>query len=255
MTKDEALKLALEALEANHFLIHGSETKGGLAFCMDGYYSGCFDIDSNDKQTNKAITAIKEALAQPEQEPVAFEKTVCPFCTSEWVTAEQHDRNVDRVEQEPVIDGNTSDGYHTFNELYEFRKAYNIALFNEWAANGKCFVHKSWRHNDGELCFGGGWFIVVAVLPQGQISNHYEAKDWDLFHIQETEKALFEFDGHTGADVIERLKSYTTPPQRTWVGLTDGDIQTEWMLTPQNDKAEGIWFGRRIEAKLKEKNT
>ena len=72
MNKDEALKLALDALEASHFLIHGSETKGGLAFCMDGYYSGCFDIDSNDKQTNKAITAIKEALAQPEQEPVAY---------------------------------------------------------------------------------------------------------------------------------------------------------------------------------------
>ena len=67
MTKDEALKLALEALEASHFLIHGSETKGGLAFCMDGYYSGCFDIDSNDKQTNEAITAIKEALEKPEQ--------------------------------------------------------------------------------------------------------------------------------------------------------------------------------------------
>ena len=66
MTKDEALRLAFEALEASHFLIHGNETKGGLAFCMDGYYSGCFDIDSNDKQTNEAITAIKEALAQPE---------------------------------------------------------------------------------------------------------------------------------------------------------------------------------------------
>jgi hypothetical protein len=66
MTKDEALNLAMEALQANHFLIHGSETKGGLAFCMDGYYSGCFDIDSNDRQTNKAITAIKEALSQPE---------------------------------------------------------------------------------------------------------------------------------------------------------------------------------------------
>ena len=68
MTKDEALKLALEALEASHFLIHGDETKGGLAFCMDGYYSGCFDIDSNDKQTKEAITAIKEALAQPKSE-------------------------------------------------------------------------------------------------------------------------------------------------------------------------------------------
>jgi len=115
--------------------------------------------------------------------------------------------------QEPVaIDGNTSDGYHTFNELYEFRKAYNAALFNEWAAGGKCSVHKSWRHHDGELCFGGGWFIVVAVLPDGQISNHYKAKDWDLFAVPETERALFEFDGHTGADVVERLKTYTTPP-------------------------------------------
>ena len=45
------------------------------------------------------------------------------------------------------------------------------------------------------------------------------------------------------------------PAQRTWVGLTDEEIQTEWVLTPQNDKAEGIWFGRRIETKLKEKNT
>ncbi len=115
--------------------------------------------------------------------------------------------------QEPVaIDGNTSDGYHTFNELYEFRKAYNVALFNEWAAGGKCSVHKSWRHHDGELCFGGGWFIVVAVLPTGQISNHYKAKDWDLFAVPETERALFEFDGHTGSDVIARLKAYTTPP-------------------------------------------
>ena len=70
----EALKLALEALKANHFLIHGSETKGGLAFCMDGYYSGCFDIDSNEKQTNEAVNAIKTALAQPE------ERNFCPRC-------------------------------------------------------------------------------------------------------------------------------------------------------------------------------
>lgn len=43
--------------------------------------------------------------------------------------------------------------------------------------------------------------------------------------------------------------------KREWVGLTDEEIQSEWVLTPQNDKAEGIWFGRRIEDKLKEKNT
>jgi hypothetical protein len=46
---------------------------------------------------------------------------------------------------------------------------------------------------------------------------------------------------------------YTTQPQRK--PLTDEEIQAEWLLTPQHDKAEGVWFGRRLEAKLKEKNT
>lgn len=99
-----------------------------------------------------------------------------------------------------------SDGYHTFGELYEFRKVYNAVLFNEWYKQGKYDVHKSWRHNDGELCFGGGWFIVVAILPTGQISNHYPAKDWDLFECVKADKALFPFDGHTSQDVLDRLK-------------------------------------------------
>ena len=67
----EVLKLALEALEANDQLINGTGTKGGLVYCMDGYYSDCFDVDPINKQTEEAIAAIKEALAQPEQEPVA----------------------------------------------------------------------------------------------------------------------------------------------------------------------------------------
>ena len=100
-----------------------------------------------------------------------------------------------------------SDGYHTFEELYEFRKVFNAALFNEWSKHGLHSTHKSWKHNDGEDCFGGGWFIVVAKLPSGQISNHYEAKDWELFKILETEKAIYPFDGHTSQDVLNRLKS------------------------------------------------
>lgn len=102
-----------------------------------------------------------------------------------------------------------SDGYHTFKELYEFRKVFNACLFNEWYKQGKYEVHKSFRHNDGELCFGGGWFIVVAILPTGQISNHYENFDWNLFNVEETEKAKYEFDGHTPQDVLSRLREIT----------------------------------------------
>lgn len=113
----------------------------------------------------------------------------------------------DMYKAEKNITEDTSDGYHTFKELYDFRKAYNVALFNEWGKYDipTYDVHKSWKHHDKELCFGGGWFIVVAVLPTGQISNHYPASDWDLFKIPETESAKYPFDGHTGQDVIKRL--------------------------------------------------
>ena len=98
-----------------------------------------------------------------------------------------------------------SDGYHTFDELYEFRKLYNAAFFNFLAENEH--VHKSKKHSDGEECFGGGWFIVIADLPTGQISNHYELKDWDLFKCEERELAD-KWDGHTSKDVMERLEAY-----------------------------------------------
>jgi hypothetical protein len=225
VTKEKALKLALESNrehERHHTL---AETR--------------YWCDQYKLLAQQAIEALDVPetnfgnIAQPAQEPVAWQ----------WLGSAQFRKKIPKngdktawnplytipptaqSAQEPVaIDGNTSDGYHTFNELYEFRKVYNAALFNEWAVGGKCSVYKSWRHHDGELCFGGGWFIVVAVLPNGQISNHYEAKDWDLFAVPETERALFEFDGHTSSDVVTRLKAYTIPPQRPWVGLTDEEL-------------------------------
>ena len=42
------------------------------------------------------------------------------------------DRKREDMEKLFKVTGNTSDGYHTFNELYEFRKVFNAALFNEW---------------------------------------------------------------------------------------------------------------------------
>ena len=114
----------------------------------------------------------------------------------------------------------TSDGFHTFKELYNVRMALNAALFNQWAGTSQrkwneekgCFetlpvndVHKSWRHNTGELCFGGGWFIVCAKTSHGQISFHYPASEWEYFNIPEVEKAKYKFDGHTTEQVIARL--------------------------------------------------
>lgn len=106
--------------------------------------------------------------------------------------------------------GNISDGYHTFNELYEYRLLYNAGMFNELAKQELYDVHKSKRHSDGEIPFGDeNWFIVQAELPTGQISNHYEMKDWDLFKIPEKILAN-KYDGHTPKDVAERIREFLT---------------------------------------------
>ena len=148
--------------------------------------------------------------------------TVYVKAVGDWVA----DKNFFKLECKSLND--LRDEYHSIRELYEFRKAYNALLFNEWASENvferkarlahndttgedrepriKYDVHKSWKHNDGELCFGGGWFIVVAMLPDGQITNHYKAEDWDLFQIPETDKAKYEHDGHTPADTLQRMK-------------------------------------------------
>ena len=47
---------------------------------------------------------------------------------------------------------------------------------------------------------------------------------------------------------------YTTPPQRTWVGLTDEEIVLIVAECSASHQHTDIHFARAIEAKLKEKN-
>lgn len=113
-----------------------------------------------------------------------------------------------KLKVENIDMGEISDGYHTFNELYEYRMLYNAALFNEWAKQDLYDVHKSKRHSDGKIPFENeNWFIVQAELPTGQISNHYEMKYWDLFKVPEKTFAN-EYDGHTPKDVAKRLEEF-----------------------------------------------
>lgn len=101
--------------------------------------------------------------------------------------------------------GAISDGYHTFDMLYEMRMALSAAFFN--ALQEGFDVVKSWNHADGEKCFGGGWFIIQAKLPAGQISFHYPEKYWDNFKIPEV-NTPDQWDGHTEDDVINRLLAF-----------------------------------------------
>ena len=104
----------------------------------------------------------------------------------------------------PTNNETAADEHHSVRELYDYRMAYNSLLFNQWARDGKYEVHKSWRHGDGEKCFGGGWFIVSATTPYGQVTNHYSSEHWSRFHVPIRERAA-EWDGHTPQQALDRL--------------------------------------------------
>lgn len=112
--------------------------------------------------------------------------------------------------------GEVSDGFHSFNSLYHQRLILFATLVNAFPT----LSWKSRKHHDGEIPFGGGWFIVGIDTPAGQFTYHYEDKDWDIFHCTELETAP-EWDGHTDKDV-ERLLSLNNEAE------SEEDTQSSW---------------------------
>lgn len=106
--------------------------------------------------------------------------------------------------------GEVSDGYHTFNDLYDERRVLSAALFNMYS--GECW--KSRCHSDGKPCFDGGWFIVGINTPAGPYTYHYEDKYWDLFNVKVFDTAP-EWDGHTEKDRDRLLSIANVIPCKT----------------------------------------
>jgi hypothetical protein len=109
-----------------------------------------------------------------------------------------------------------------------------------------------WEKDADKECHYNNW---VGITPFGKILITW--KGWKEYH----DACVDEFPGGFEAyglpdDVkaaceVEYLRRlYTTPPQRTWVGLTDEDVD---LIANKHATLQGaIWA---IEAKLKEKNT
>lgn len=115
------------------------------------------------------------------------------------------------VDAEPVITGETSDGYHTFNELYHHR----AVLFSVIV---KAFPERAWKarqHHDGTMY--EGMFIVGIDTPYGQASYHYDIEPyWNMFACRELERAP-EWDGHTPAQAIERIGRLVPVRHGKWI--------------------------------------
>lgn len=109
------------------------------------------------------------------------------------------EQELDKAREEgKKVTGETSDGYHTFNELYEHRHLL-FSKLAEW---------KSKKHSDGTMF--DDWFIAGIGKDKGeQITYHIPLRLWDSFNCEELDTAP-EWDGHTANDVLKRLTKLTT---------------------------------------------
>lgn len=106
-----------------------------------------------------------------------------------------------------------SDGFHTFRQLYYQR----MMLFATIVKQNRDKAWKSLRHEDGELCFGGGWFIVGIDTPEGSYTYHYEDVFYTLFDCVEL-KCGKHWDGHTEEDVTRLL---SLAQESKWIPVYD----------------------------------
>lgn len=96
------------------------------------------------------------------------------------------------------ISGETSDGYHTFNELYDHRCLLWINLILSKMPGPHYWVKDHFPD----------WDMLMMQTGFGQISYHVPMKFRELYERKLPALSLgsHHWDGHTSKDVIERLK-------------------------------------------------
>lgn len=145
-----------------------------------------------------------------------------------WRMDEVNTRLADLIEPEPIT-GETSDGYHTFNELYDHR----AKLFSVIIATFPDKAWKSKKHNDGTMF--DDMFIVGIETPEGQATYHYDIDPyWNIFKCREVEKAP-EWDGHTPEQAIERILKLNSRETCEWIW---GE---EWLESSPQSPRELQW--------------
>jgi hypothetical protein len=234
MTKDEALKLALEALENIDRWLPTIGQKGLRDYEAD------------------AITAIKEALAQPEPfKPDWDTQAVLVEDAIQRMTKELKESSEKIKKLEKVIED--------FEIEREQDNAYIYASSLATAIWQKHYIKESPKFELLDTTEGVLTQIdnmTCGLVREKPAQQEQEPVAWgvfdhnlhDMFFAKEEAQEMVRLKGD--GSTVKPL--YTTPPQRTWVGLTHEEVFAISNTMPYGNRFE---FAIAIEARLKEKNT
>ena len=110
-----------------------------------------------------------------------------------------------------------SDGYHTMDEVYDHRIGLFVAMLrvqdvlNTIAREmEKGIAHPIWKskaHHPEDKPMFDGWFVLgMNIEPGRQVTYHLPLSMWDEVDFAVEFMHAPKWDGHTSADVLERLK-------------------------------------------------
>lgn len=125
---------------------------------------------------------------------MVFALKSCPYCEIARLT-----QDLAAMTAERGINGSTSDGYHTFDELYDHR----CHLFTMLMWQMPSLAWRADKNDDGAKW--EGWFLAGINLPTGTITYHLPQTMWDMLDGITTYDRGLQWDGHTSSDVITRL--------------------------------------------------
>lgn len=127
-----------------------------------------------------------------------------PIADEDWEGLTRADKPVRQMVFKDAAPTDTSDGYHTFDELYDHRRALTAVIAGYAAVQEGAAWRSKTHHPDDDPMFEG-YFVVWIALDTGPISYHYELKYWDDFAAVPELPHAKKWDGATPADSVTRL--------------------------------------------------
>lgn len=115
----------------------------------------------------------------------------------------------DQWEESVKVTKDTSDGFHTFRELYMHRMALTLALAVELGNQNE---NNSWRsmchHPDDGPMFEDSFIVGIELTPTKVFTYHYNIRFWNLFHDIQTLEHAPKWDGAGPSDTVDMLLAF-----------------------------------------------
>lgn len=192
-----------------HFAQHDADYKRAAAY--NAKTRALHDLGMDETEwADEMETAVQE-LAERQRirfaglrsQKAQHEANMCALRVEHTLLQQQFDvllAENTRLAMESKVDKNTSDGYHTFAELYEHR----YALFELLMLYYHDTAWKSKLHEDGTM-FDSETFIAGIETPEGQLRYHLPMCEWDRTHAKEIPNAPA-WDGKGSDETIARIR-------------------------------------------------